>query len=394
MKPRIYFSACGIGLGHLSRLLEVFRRLKVEADFEALFSTYLDGVPLLEAEGLRFIEAPAFSYWTWPDGTVDPWRTLKWLSGRLLHRFFRQVAFEVKQVASFKPDLVVSDTRLSTVIAAKLLGRPVLTILNQLRVIAPGLLHYPRLFKISDFFSHGFLEPGWGLSDKIVIPDFPPPLTVSGENLKAPPALKRRICYVGPFLPVRPENLPNQEQLKEEFGFNPEEPLVYAVVSGPPHERWWLGMKFLKAFHNPGSFQVALSLARRKGTLEEGKGKVKVYSWLPDRFKMLKACDLVVGRSSHGTVTQALAFGKPLLLIPTQEQTEQIFNARTVVRLGVAKALDPRFLSRERLQPLLEELLEKPEYRRRAEEFKREAGKLPGVKAVAREILKFLNREF
>jgi len=390
-KGKIYFSACGLGLGHVSRCLEVFRKLKSRGEIEVFFSSYLDALPLLEAEGLRFTEAPSFSYWTWPDGAVDPWRTLKWLSGRLLFRFMKQVCFEVRQLASFKPDLVVSDTRLSTVIASRIIGRPVLTILNQLRVISPGLIHYPKLFRISDFFSHGFIEPGWGISDRIVIPDFPPPYTVSGENLKVSPALKRKIRYVGTILPVKPESLPSQAELKAEFGFNPEEPLVYAAVSGPAYERWWLGVKLYRAFSNPPEgFQVALSLGRRLEGARREKGKIKVYSWLPDRFKMLKACDLVVGRSGHGTVTQALAYGKPMVLIPTQEQTEQIFNARTALRLGVAKALDPRYLSRETLQPLISEVLQNREYRRRAEKIMEEAGKLPGVEAIVEEILSLL----
>jgi UDP:flavonoid glycosyltransferase YjiC (YdhE family) len=388
---KIYFSACGLGLGHVSRCLGVFRELVSRGKFEAFFSSYLDALPLLEAEGLRFTGAPAFSYWTWPDGAVDPWRTLKWLSGRLFFRFMKQVDFEIKQLAAFKPDLVVSDSRLSTVIASKLLGRPILTILNQLRVIAPGLIHYPKLFRISDFFSHGFIEPGWGLSDKIVIPDFPPPYTVSGENLKAPPALKRKIRYVGPLLPVRPESFPSQEELKAELGFSPQEPLVYAAVSGPAYERWWLGVRLLKAFSNPpGNFQVALSLGRRLEDFRQEKDKIKVYSWLPNRFKMLKACDLVVSRSGHGTITQALAYGKPMVLIPTQEQTEQIFNAKTAMGLGVAKALDPRYLSRETLQPLISEILQCEEYGRKAEKIMAEAKRLPGFEGIVGEILSLL----
>jgi len=195
---------------------------------------------------------------------------------------------------------------------------------------------------------------------------------------------------VGPLLPFKPEEIGSQEELKKQFGFNPDEPLVYASVSGPYHERWWLGSKLLKLFSNPPEgFQVALSLGGY-GDFEGGGGKVKVYSWLPDRFKMLKACDLVLSRSSHGTITQALAYGKPLLLIPTQEQTEQIFNARKAVRLGVAKALDPRYLSKEKLHSLIVEMLGDEACKRRAERIGREAGKLRGVEAVVEEALSLL----
>ncbi|MHC1585978.1 MAG: glycosyltransferase, partial [Candidatus Hecatellaceae archaeon] len=335
----------------------------------------------------------SFHYWTWPDGAVDPWRTLKWLSGRLLLRFARQVAFEGKQIAGFSPDLVVSDTRLSTVVAAKALGKPVITVLNQFNVVAPGLIHYPKLFKISDLFSFGFIVPGWGLSDRIYIPDFPPPYTISRENLRVPPALQGKIRYVGPFLPVRPEELPSQEQLKVELGFNPEEPLIYISASGPTYERWWLSKIFMKIFSNPPrGYHAVLSLGRREleGFTRRFEG-LTVYGWIKHRFKMLKACDVLVGRSSHGTVTQALAYGKPLLLLPTQEQTEQLGNARTAVKLGVAKALDPRYLSKETFFPMLEEILSQKSFKAKAERMSRLAAKLGGAGEVVEEILSFLH---
>ncbi|RLI35803.1 hypothetical protein DRO53_00275, partial [Candidatus Bathyarchaeota archaeon] len=345
----------------------------------------------VRGEGLPFVEAPSFSYWTWPDGTIDPWRTLKWLSGRLLFCFAKQVAFELKQLASYKPDLIVSDTRLSTVVAGKILGKPVLTILNQFNVVSPGLIHYPKLFKLSDLFSFGAIVPGWGLSDKIYVPDFPPPYTVSRENLRFPPSFKGKIEFVGPFIRVKPEMLPSQEALKEELGFNPSEPLVYAAASGPTYERWWLGRRLEKILSKASGFQAVLTLGRRdlEGYARR-RNKLTVYGWIKDRFKFLKACDLLVGRSSHGAVTQALAYGKPLLLIPTQEQTEQIGNARTAVSLGVAEALDPRYLSEETLLPLIEKILNNETYRLRAERVKASAQNLKGAEKVAEDILELL----
>ena len=49
----------------------------------------------------------------------------------------RQVNAEIRYMKAFKPDAVVSDSRLSSIFAAKLLGLPVLLILNQFTPLIP-----------------------------------------------------------------------------------------------------------------------------------------------------------------------------------------------------------------------------------------------------------------
>ncbi len=384
---KVYFAPCGIGLGHVGRCLEIAKKL-TNKDCEILFSTYFDGLSVLKNEKFRFVEAPTFQYWCWPDGAVDPWRTLKWLSGKLLGIFLKQLKFEVKKITSFKPEVVVSDSRLSTVIAAKFTGRRTVTILNQFHVITPGFVHYRVLPTISDLFSFTFLASGWGLSDKIIVPDYPPPYSISGRNLRVPPALKRKVKYVGPILPVRPENLPKKEVLRKKFGFD-NRPLVYAATSGPHWERTWLGKKFIKFFSGfPEKYQVVISLGLRGNPfINFKKNNLTVYGWVSERFELLKACDLVVCRGGHTTLTQALAYGKPMVLIPTQEQTEQIYNAKTAVKLGVAKVIDQRWLSKEILLSTIEEMFNDETYWKKAEKIMKISSKFNAIETTTQIIL-------
>ena len=78
-------------------------------------------------------------------------------------------------------DIAISDSRGSTIIAGKLLGKPVLTILNQfnIRVVYP---RYRRLIELLEGIAQvvGWI---WARSDKILIADYPPPLTISKQNL-------------------------------------------------------------------------------------------------------------------------------------------------------------------------------------------------------------------
>ena len=83
---RIYFAPCGIGLGHAGRCIEIAKRL---GSCEILFSTYSDAVDFVEKEGFKFIYTVPFSFWNWPDGALDSWRTIRMLTGKLIKNFLK-----------------------------------------------------------------------------------------------------------------------------------------------------------------------------------------------------------------------------------------------------------------------------------------------------------------
>ena len=382
---RVYVGVCGIGFGHISRVLEIARKLKKKR-CKIFFSTYLDGVDLLKSEEFKFTVSPPFWYWVWPDGTVDPWRTLKWLSGKLLLNFLSQLKFEVKKIIEFKPDIIFSDSRLSTVLAGKLLGLKVVTMLNQFNLILPGLIHYRFLPLLGKTFSSlvGF---AWSLSDKIIIPDLPPPYTISAFNLNFPEHLKSKVEYVGPILPVKPENLPSSDKLKNMLNFDVKKPLIYATVSGPRWEKIWLSKKLVKIFLDfPEKYQVIVSFGLKNLRHPEldaySDGRIRVYGWIKERFEVLKACDLIVCRAGHTTILQALSYGKPMILLPAPEQSEQIYNAKMALKLGIAKILDQKLLSRENLLSAVDEVIMDDGYLRRVKKLMYFASKFNAVEKI------------
>jgi len=87
-------------------------------------------------------------------------------------------------------------------------------------------------------------------------------------------------------------------------------------------------------------------------------GNVTIYNWIPNRFEFLKACDVVIGRAGHGTITQAMCYGKPIILIPPPGHTEQISNAKQAQDLGVAKIVLQEDLSKGKLLKTVAQLLE------------------------------------
>jgi UDP-N-acetylglucosamine--N-acetylmuramyl-(pentapeptide) pyrophosphoryl-undecaprenol N-acetylglucosamine transferase len=113
---------------------------------------------------------------------------------------------------------------------------------------------------------------------------------------------------------------------------------------------------------------------------------VTIYKWVPNRFEYLKACNLVIGRAGHGTITQCMSFGKPMILVPTPSHTEQLSNAKHAENLGVAKTIQQEELSKEKLLKSVQQLLES-NIHERLEEVQRETLKYDGLKGAVETII-------
>jgi UDP:flavonoid glycosyltransferase YjiC (YdhE family) len=113
---------------------------------------------------------------------------------------------------------------------------------------------------------------------------------------------------------------------------------------------------------------------------------VTIYKWIPNRFEYLKASDLVIGRAGHGTLTQCMCYGKPMIIIPTPSHTEQLINARQAMQLGIAKIIQQEELSRERLLEMVKQTLES-EIPQRLKEVQREALKHDGLENAVKIVI-------
>lgn len=388
---RIYFGVCGIGLGHAGRCVPIAKKLMNEGA-EILFSTYRDAIRYIEQEGLPLVEAPSIGFRVKPDGTVDFRQTVA-NPGPIFASFtlMKQIEAEIEFMRAFKPDIVVSDSRVSPLLAAKLLGIPDLCILNQFQIIIPRRKRLLRLAKLVDTGALATIGKIWTSgAAHLMIPDFPPPYTLSAGNLRIPESYRKRVQLIGPILPVHPDDLPSKEELRSKLGLNGNLPLVFAPISGPTKERaYFTGIlaQILKSF--PDHYQVVMSLGYPNSSIEPiNYGNVTIYGWTPNRFEYLKACDLIISRAGHGTITQAMCYGKPMILVPTPGHTEQLNNARRVGELGVAEVLDQDALNKEILVDAIGNILTEKSYVIRTEKLQKLVSKLNGLDTAVETMIK------
>jgi len=142
----------------------------------------------------------------------------------------------------------------------------------------------------------------------------------------------------------------------------------------------------------PEDYEVVMSLGYPNADNKPMRhGNVTIYKWIPNRFEYLKTCDLVVGRAGHGTLTQCMCYGKPMILVPTPNHTEQLSNAKQAENLGVAKTIQQKGLSKEKLLECAQQVLE-GEIPERLKEIQKEALKHDGLENAVRTVIEMAKK--
>jgi UDP-N-acetylglucosamine--N-acetylmuramyl-(pentapeptide) pyrophosphoryl-undecaprenol N-acetylglucosamine transferase len=388
---KIYLAVNGLGLGHIVRCRMLAEKLSM-AGADVLFSTYLDGLEFARKKRLKTVKAVPVSYQVRSNGSVD----LRATSARSgfslgLNRFLHQLIREIQDIKRYAPDIVLIDTRLSSLLAARLLGKRTILILNQYRI---RLLHdgdYPalglsdRLFlliaRLGWTFFGTLIGEMWGLSERIIIPDFPPPLTISTYNLMIPKRHMSKVRFVGPIVDEQLYSDKPKQSLKRKYGFQPDEMLVYVAISGPKHEREPLVRKLIPILSNLAeTFNIIVSQGNPIGdNVPSRYGRMCVYDWAENQDELLHACDVLIARAGQSTILKAMILGRPLILIPTPFQTEQLGNADRARSISSALVLEQEKLSSDSLKESLNLIMTNPSRGKRALQIANQVRDIVGV---------------
>ncbi|RLE53740.1 MAG: hypothetical protein DRJ33_00135 [Candidatus Methanomethylicota archaeon] len=354
MSYRFYLAPCGIALGHAGRTLPIAHELS-KLGHEVFFSTYGDAYPFVKFSGFNVAEVPSIRMFEKEDGTFDLKRTLA-LGPKNIYSFLLQLGAELNLISQFKPDVVISDSRLSTVLAARVLNVPSITLLHQLRILIPHVKPIKRktlktLKHYSERVGLETLGALWKFSTLILVPDFPPPYTIAKANVVPSKHYRSKVKLIGPIVAKRPENLPSKEVLREKYGLN-DRPAIFCAMSGTIPEKRYISSKLVEIFkHFPDSYQIIVSrgLPNNDNRPLKLTSTLQVFNWVIDRFELLKACDLLITRGGHNTVAEAMYFGIPMIIIPTPGHSEHQSIARSVADMGLGIVLQQRDLSHDTL---------------------------------------------
>jgi UDP:flavonoid glycosyltransferase YjiC (YdhE family) len=368
---KVYVAPCGIGLGHITRCEPIAKEL-IKQGHDVVVSTYSDGLEYAQNNGFTLMKSYPIGFRVREDGAVD-FKLTAATSGFSLgiRRFLRQLRQEIRNLQSYRPDIVLSDSRASSLLAARMMCIPVVLLLNQYRVdiirkpserrIGPLDRFFYIIANLSWVFLRTLLGGVWGRSNRILIPDYPPPRTISASNLTIPKRYHSKVQLIGPILRDNPGAPAQQEKFKRLLGFEPSETLVYAAVSGPKIERRFLA-KLLRQelLKLPTEYAVVLSLGEPGGSrIPVRNGNVTEYGWIEDQLSILNASDVLICRAGHGTITKAIALRIPMVLIPIPDHTEQYGNAKRVQALGFGKMIHQKDVKSDTLLEAVRTLIER-----------------------------------
>jgi len=346
---KIYIGCFGSGLGHATRMLEVAGELAKRAACVE-FSSSGEVASLIEGRGYRCNRLPLADVRYSESGSFQVKDTLL-ASPSILARAYEQLGSELANIRRFGPDAVLSDSALPTVLAGRMLRLPTYTVLNQLNLTSShgAQRARSRLLSVGISASMGKL---WEFSDEVLLPDLPPPYTISEKNLWGSNVGKTR--YVG-FLTPSDRGAP--DQAAQEF-MGDGRAKVFWQVSGPPRTRSALlrmALEYTEALADKYTFVVTGGDPEGSATPRRFKGGW-YYGWCGIADVYFESCDIVISRAGHGTIGQAITASKPSLLVPIPRQPEQEGNADKAERLGVSLVVPQDELDAEKLRKSLDSL--------------------------------------
>jgi UDP-N-acetylglucosamine--N-acetylmuramyl-(pentapeptide) pyrophosphoryl-undecaprenol N-acetylglucosamine transferase len=355
-------------MGHASRMAVVAERL-VNSGHEVTFSSSGEVTKWLEARGYRCNDVPLVDVVFTAAGNFSATQTLKF-SPMIMARLLSQLDREVGNIRRFAPHVVLSDSMASTVVAARLLGVRSVAVLNQLRLISsprtPG-----ALARLLSGGSITLVNAIWELCDEILVPDLPPPHTISEKNLWNAGTASSRARYIG-FLTPDGRAVAGADELLEKWRGERRRRRVFWQVSGPPPTRarfLAMALESAKALEDDCLFVITAGNPGGETTPTPIPGGY-LYQWCNSSAGFLDSCDVVVSRAGHVSVSDYVLRSKPSLLVPIQSQTEQIGNADKAERLGVAMVIEEGELDPGKVRAAVE-ILSAGDYAKRAHELRK-----------------------
>ncbi len=391
MSSVAYLAPYGVGLGHASRLVMVANHLR-QNGINIQFSSYGEAVSYVSLNGYKCATvSPVEFAWSMEGGfsVKDSIANVPlWFAN-----FSRQVNQETRNMLQTSPDVVVSDSRLSPLMAAKLLKVPSIVILNQIKLLLSPRLRDIAVSRIFENVIGEFLGSLWAMAERVLVPDLPPPYTLAAHNIWNIGSASRKVEYIG-FASPRPA-VNNQQVTKvvDYLGLDKSRPVVFVHVSGPMQTRPAL----LKTANDAArrldpKIQFVISAGNPSGKSDPVRiGKLSwLYEWCPVRDEIFAASDLLVLRGGHVALSQAIQFGKPVVTVPIENHGEQLGNSAKISELGAGIMLHPKHLKSEQLGEAIEEVLKNSDYNKKAGELKRIAERLNGIDNLVQIVRSYL----
>jgi UDP:flavonoid glycosyltransferase YjiC (YdhE family) len=390
-RPTVVIGACGIGLGHVGRMLPVARMLGARG-FKVVFTSYGDAVKFCVREDFVAYRERDIRYGVKEDGSVSLKETFKGTPG-LLKAFSEQVEAELAVMRKHSPRVVVSDSRLSTLIAARVLGIPSILVMHEFKLMLPlDVNRLPGLSVLKQLVERMVLEMfgiGWDLANVVLITDYPAPYTVSKHNVVVPEFLRHKALFVGTV--GKPRGGLSKEDARRILGLNGS-PVVYFGLSGLPEERRAMFERLFPIARRVAQmgYRVVFSKGEPEGSTQPlWRDGVVLYEWIPDRSVAYAASDVFVSVGGQTSVGEAMKYGLPMIIVPTPNHTEHDLIAESIANMGLGYRIKVDQLSFQSFSAALTSIIHDG-YLERASQVAKKLGGYDAIKTIVETVEEYI----
>ena len=320
MYMRLLFSCSELGLGHVSRIIPLGKRLEAHGH-EIFFFSGGKAHEMLQKEFRNVYKCTPISWYENAHGIIT--------SASLINLFFPLPLFNMEKnrleiknsnawetihryydlrenIHDIAPDLLIADGDINALRLAQRWKIPSLYIANMIR---PS-------YGFSAFLSPGerVVERYVKQCSKIIIPDNPPPYTISEYSIGNldKMGLNGKVEYIGGFVDTTPVKGSHDH--------------IFAPISGPPGTRGKL-IKTLIPVLEKLKTKCIISLGTPGKKVSAKIGNCELHTWLSaeERQEAMRNAKFVIFSGGHATCFETIKYSKPSICIPTQP--EQLGNA-------------------------------------------------------------------
>lgn len=356
---------------------------------EFTYSSFEEGLDYLRSHGFHPLHAPAIDL-KWSEGGFSSHDSFVGFPRAIL-TFMKQIGFESDIISRTKPNVVVSDSRLSPVFAGKAKSVPVVTLLNQFKVLFPSRFRGKHFSGFYERIAGNMLGLFWSVSDHVLMSDLPPPYTISEANIEGT-NVSRIVQYVGFTSPKIEVSKEVSQRVSSALGFDSRR-IVFIQISGPNATKKRFTDCALEAAKTLSRrFDVVVSLGYPAGSSEPKKiaNGAWLFEWCPVKDELFTLSDTIVARAGHGTIGQCINLGTPATLVPIFNHSEQLANAEKYERLGLGRKVRSEQLSTKRLVESIDSCLEDSSYKENCLKVRAISKRYDGVEGVVRVIQSYL----
>ena len=387
---KAYLAPYGVGLGHASRLISISEHLKQD-NTAIKFSSFGEAVSYINNHGYECLSVPPIEF-AWSNGGFSVKNSIAniplWFTN-----FARQVAQETRNISTFEPNVVVSDSRLSPIVSSRILGIPSIVILNQIKLLLSPRIREFRAARVFEKLNGEFFGNIWSLAEKLLIPDLPPPYTIAEHNIWNLESVKKKMHYIG--FTTSKWHGDNQaiSSVIHSLNLDKSKPIVFMHISGPRETRSSLISMIIDASkYFRKEVQYIISEGKPNGSIIPRKLSSSgwYYEWCPVRDEIFALSDLVVIRAGHEAISHAIEHGKPVVSIPIQNHGEQLGNSEKIERMKIGIKLDPLNTNPPQIADAIHRTLDDKSYLENVQRIKKITDRYDGINNALEIIKSFI----